>query len=143
MQISGRVWKDGKFWVIHCPALDGSTQGFSKKEALDMMVDWVRSMLSDQNYAVEIEARGKDEFVMSFADPRPVLALMFAQLRASKGKTLQEVAAALGSKNHGSVRQYETGKHDPGISKLVALMSALDFDVEIMVRPRVAKRRAG
>jgi hypothetical protein len=34
MRLSGRIWKDGKFWLAEVPMLDAMTQGHSEREAL-------------------------------------------------------------------------------------------------------------
>lgn len=44
MEIQGKVWKDGKFWLIEVPTLDAMTQGRTRKEALFMIEDLVLEM---------------------------------------------------------------------------------------------------
>ncbi len=60
MQLRGKVWKVGKFWAINCPALLADTQGISKKDALDMMEDWVKTMLDNPKFGVVACADGKN-----------------------------------------------------------------------------------
>jgi predicted RNase H-like HicB family nuclease len=76
MTLQGKVWKDGKFWLIECAAIRAMTQGTSKRDALSMMVDWIQTTLDRPDFAVEIREAGEGEFVMSFPDPAPVLALV-------------------------------------------------------------------
>lgn len=134
MQLSGKVWKDGKFWLIECPSIQGMTQGHSKKEALEMMVDWVRSKLDQPEFPVEIEAVDKDEFVMTFSQPAPVLGLMVQQARLEAGLSLQEVAERAKVKHRSTVNQAEEGKSEVSVSRLSALLHAMGFEVELRVR---------
>jgi len=39
MEFEGKVWKDGKFWLVEVPALNVMTQGTTKKEVLEMAQD--------------------------------------------------------------------------------------------------------
>ncbi len=44
MEMEGKIWKDGKFWLVEVPALDAMTQGKTRKEALEMVEDLVLEM---------------------------------------------------------------------------------------------------
>ena len=54
----GRLWRDGKWWAIDCPAIGATTQGRTRDEAMAMLVDWVRSMLNDAAFRVRVELDG-------------------------------------------------------------------------------------
>ncbi len=45
MELQGKVWKDGKFWLVEIPSLDVMTQGKSKKDALRMIEDAVAGLI--------------------------------------------------------------------------------------------------
>ena len=96
MQILGKIWKDGKLWVIECPTLDASTQASTKKDALAMMVDLVQTMVNDDKYDVSICADGNDTFSMTFKDPTPVIAAIIARSRSSSKFYETSVSAARG-----------------------------------------------
>ncbi len=140
MQVLGKIWKDGKFWVIDCPTIDASTQGFTKKEALSMMVDLVQTMVNDPDCEIEISSVG-NVFSMSFKNVVPILSLMVKRLRKKSKRTLLETAKEMGIKNHNSVYQYETGKHAPGFEKLDQLLSAMGY--ELVVSIKAEKRKVG
>ena len=143
MQILGSIWKDRKYWVIECPTLDVSTQGDTKKAALQMMVDLVQTMVNDRKYNVSIRIMGKDQFSMTFKNPTPIIAAIIARSRSSSKATLAEIAKAIGSKSPNSVYQYETGKHDPGMQKLNQILNAMGFDIVIsVVKPKKTQRAA-
>ena len=44
MRFSGKIYKDGGFWLAEIPILDVTTQGHTRKEALEMAVDMVETM---------------------------------------------------------------------------------------------------
>ena len=136
MQITGKIWKDGKFWITDCPTLDASTQGKSKGDALRMMVDLVQSLVDDKMYQIEMKAIGKDQFTMCFKDVLPIVALIISRSRGASNKTLNDLAKEVGLKSPNSIHQYEAGKHDTGVSRLNALLNAMGFDLSITVSRR-------
>jgi predicted RNase H-like HicB family nuclease len=96
MQILGKIWKEGKLWVIECPTLDASTQGSSKKEALAMMVDLVQTMVNDDQYDVSICAVGKEGFSMTFKNPTPIIATIISRSKSSSRLFETAISAASG-----------------------------------------------
>lgn len=52
MEMEGKIWKDGKIWLVEIPALDAMTQGKTRKEALamteDLVVGMARSYFKDE-----------------------------------------------------------------------------------------------
>jgi methylmalonyl-CoA mutase N-terminal domain/subunit len=96
MQILGKIWKEGKLWVIECPTLDASTQASAKKEALAMMVDLVQTMVNDAQYDVSICAVGKEGFSMTFKNPTPIIAAIIARSKSSSRLYETSVSAAQG-----------------------------------------------
>lgn len=135
MILTGTMHRVGKYWAIECPAIDAATQGTSKKNALDMMVDWVRSMLDDPEYPIEIMAEGDATFAMRFVDPRGVVGLLVAHARAASGLTLDQLAEKTGKQSRSAVRHYETGKNATSLQKMTEILNAVGYDVEVKVRP--------
>ena len=46
MRFSGKVYKDGKYWLAEIPIFDLMTQGKTKKEAYEMVVDILETMVN-------------------------------------------------------------------------------------------------
>lgn len=136
MMLKGRVWKDGRFWLIACPSLDAMTQGHTKREAFAMIVDWIKTALDQPDFQVEVLPDEGEAFFLRFADAKPILGLMIERARASSGMTLDEVAKKLGLKSRSNVKHYETGKHAASIAKAQEILDAMGFDLEISVRRR-------
>ena len=59
MRFSGKVFKDGKFWLAEIPILDAMTQGHTKKEAFEMAVDMIKSMVNKINYMRNLRLKGQ------------------------------------------------------------------------------------
>lgn len=136
MQIRGTMVRVGKVWAVECPALCARTEGKSKPDALVMMKDWVRAMLDDEAYEFDIAMVGRDEFAMTFADPRRVLALALRQHRELAGKTMQDVADELKLASRSSVKQVESGKNEISLSKLIDMLAVFGIGVEIRFHER-------
>jgi transcriptional regulator with XRE-family HTH domain len=139
MRLSGKLKKEGKFWAVESSDLQAYTQGTSKQNALEMMVDWIRSMLDQPDFKVDIAAYG-NKFAMSFDDPKPILGLLFAQTRAATGLTLQQMVTRIGKGSPPNISQYETGKHDPSFTKAQELVNAMGYDLQISLVRKPAGR---
>ena len=135
MILTGKLWKDGRYWLIECPALDAMTQGFTKREALEMMVDWVQTALDDPGIKVQIKEAGKGGFQMKFDDPKPILGLMIDRAREAAGLTYEEVAKRVGLKSRSGIKTMASGKHDPQFSKIANVLSAIGYDVQVDLVP--------
>lgn len=135
MILSGKLWKEGTHWLIECPALDALTQGFTKKEALEMMTDWVQTALDNPDYKIQISDTSKGAFQMKFDDPKPILGLMVDRAREAAGLTYEEVAKRVGLKSRSGIKTMASGKHDPQFSKIANVLSAIGYEVHIELVP--------
>jgi predicted RNase H-like HicB family nuclease len=82
MEIDGKIWKDGKLWLIEIPALDAMTQGETRKEALamaeDLVLEMARSYFKNEavkDFAVIIIDYRKDVVGATANDNKLLLAL--------------------------------------------------------------------
>jgi len=135
MILTGKLWKDGRYWLIECPTLDALTQGLTKKEALEMMVDWVKTALNDSSFKVQIVESGKSGFQMKFDDPKPILGLMIDRAREAAGLTYEEVAKRVGLKSRSGIKTMASGKHDPRFSKIANVLGAIGYDFKVDLVP--------
>jgi predicted RNase H-like HicB family nuclease len=44
MRLPGRIWTDGKHWLVDVPTLDATTQGRTRAEAIRMVGDLIATM---------------------------------------------------------------------------------------------------
>lgn len=68
MRLEGRVWKDGKFWLIEVPALEAMTQGRTKAESYVMIKDLLETMADEPSFEVAVEAISGDRFEVTAND---------------------------------------------------------------------------
>lgn len=125
MILKAEIYKDGKFWLAEIPDLDAMTQGKSRADAEEMLKDWIRSSLNDQNSHVIVHRRTSGDYVVITEDTPRMIALFLQRLRTKRGLTVREVAARLGFKAHNAYAQYEQGKSEPSISQLNKFVDAI------------------
>jgi len=131
MEMEGKIWKDGKFWLVEIPALDAMTQGKTRKEALAMVEDLVfemtRSYFEDEvgkDFSITVIDYKKDVIGVIASDNRLFLALSLRRQREKSGSTVREASERLGSKSPNAYAQYERGKTSISVDKYEALLTA-------------------
>ncbi len=133
MRFEGRIWKDGKFWLVEIPVLDAMTQGRTKKEAYEMAADLVESLVDVQGFTVHVHPFQGDNFELSSNNPRLMLALMLKRQRQRHGLSLAQVARKLKASSRNSYARYEQGRAMPTVEKLAELLSAVS-DSDLVIR---------
>lgn len=117
MELEGKVWKDGKFWLVEVPAIDVCTQGRTRKEALMMIEDAIMELMSEYFQVVEIKDikleildHEKNIFGVKTSNNNLMLSFSLIRQRELSKSTVREVAERLGSKSPNAYAQYERGK---------------------------------
>ena len=131
MEMEGKIWKDGKFWLVEIPALDAMTQGKTRKEALamveDLVLEMARSYFEDEagkDFFVTAIDYKKDVIGVTANDNRLFLALSLRRQREKSGSTVREASERLGSKSPNAYAQYERGKINISLDKYEQLLLA-------------------
>jgi predicted transcriptional regulator len=133
MRLSGRVFKSGKFWVIEVPILGVVTQGYTKKEAYEMIADAIESLVNKRGFKVEVFSGKGNYFEIGSTDLSTLTAFLLRRQRMKQGLTLIEVAKRLGAKSHNTYARYEQGKSIPTIEKFSKLLRALSPDNDFVL----------
>jgi len=133
MRLSGRVFKSGKFWVIEVPILGVVTQGYTKKEAYEMIADVIESLVNKKGFKVDVFSGKGEYFEIGSPDLSTLTAFLLRRQRMKQGLTLAEVAKRLGAKSHNTYARYEQGKSIPTIEKFSKLLSALSPDNDFVL----------
>ena len=133
MRFSGRVYKDGGFWLAEIPILDAMTQGHTKKEAFEMAVDMIKSMVNKKDFRVELYKGKNGDFEIGSSDSRHLISLLLQRKRELSGLSLSQVAAKLGFSSRNSYARYERGQTVPTIGKLAELLKAVDSKSDIVI----------
>jgi len=81
MRFEGTVVHEGRFWLAEIPLLSAITQGRTRKEALEMIVDWLETMVNRDGFSVEAHPRNKTEFELSGSNAAAMTALLLRRRR--------------------------------------------------------------
>jgi predicted RNase H-like HicB family nuclease len=138
MRFEGTVTRDGRFWLAEIPLLDALTQGRTRAEALEMIVDWLETMVDRQGFRAEIHPRNKQEFELSGSDVASMTALLLRRRREASGISLREAASRLGTSSPNAYARYERGDAVPTIEKLDALLKATSPGDDFVIRESTA-----
>ena len=134
MRFEGKVSRDGRFWLAEIPLLDGATQGRTRVEALEMIADWLETMVDRPAFRAEVHARSKQGFEVSGNDVAAMTALLLRRRREASGISLREVASRLGASSRNTYARYERGDAVPTIEKLDALLKAASPGHDFVIR---------
>ncbi len=133
MELEGTVFKDGKVWLIEVPPLNLMTQGKTKKEALEMIVDGVIGLTEcyfeseiKNGFSITATEHERGIIGLSSTDNKLLLALSLKRQREKSGSTVREAAARLGSSSPNAYAQYEKGKMRISIEKYDQLLKAVN-----------------
>jgi DNA-binding XRE family transcriptional regulator len=125
MRLTGRIWKDGRFWLAEVPMLDATTQGRSRSDALRMVADLVETMPGKKGLHVDVFPGGRGTFEIGSDDAAALVAVILRRQREKHGVSLSEVARRLGSRSKTAYARYEQGRSVPTIEKLFELLAAV------------------
>ena len=137
MRFSGKVYKDGKFWLAEIPILDAMTQGHTRKEAFEMAADMLETMVNKEGFQAQIFKRSNGEFEVGSIDSRSMISLLLQRKRELSGLSLSQVAERLGASSRNAYARYEQGRSVPTIEKLNELLGAVCPNTEIVINESV------
>jgi predicted RNase H-like HicB family nuclease len=82
MELEGKVWKEGKWWVIEVPCLNVATQGKTKKEAFLMIKDAVFELMKvsfrdlDKQFNITVHDYKGNSFGLTSSDNKILLSFL-------------------------------------------------------------------
>lgn len=129
--MEGKIWKDGKFWLIEIPALDVLSQGKTRKDTLLMVENLILEMMKtyfedeiSKDFIVTVIDYKKNVIGITTNNNRLLLALSLIRQREKSGSTIREASKRLGSKSPNAYAQYERGKINISVDKYEELLIA-------------------
>ena len=125
MRCQGKLYKDGKFWLVEVPVFAAMTQGHTRKEALAMIADWFATMIDRPGFSVTVHEGKKDNFEISASDTKAMVGLLLQRQRQLHGLSLAAAAERLGAKSRNAYARYEQGSSMPTVEKLDKLLQAV------------------
>jgi len=142
MRFSGKIYKDGKFWLAEIPILDAMTQGYTRKEALEMAVDMVETMANQAGFRVEVFLCPGDEFEIGASDTKSLVSFLLQRKRELSGLSLSQAAERLGASSRNAYARYEQGRSVPTVTKFNELLHAVCPDTDFVVKECVGPNQS-
>lgn len=142
MMIVGKYIKSQRFCVALVDALGIYTQGNTRPELYAAVKELVLdSIFGDEDDAPGFEVSITDDgsfIYITASDPTLLVAAVLREQRLVHQLSLADVVARLGLRNRTAYSLYETGKTDPTIGKLTALLAAVAPELSLCIAPRGA-----
>ena len=124
MQISGRIRKEGKHWLVELPILDAMTQGRSRAEAVQMSKDLVETMADEEGFSVDVRLGPRGAVSIGASDVAALLAMIFRRQREKHGLSVADVARRLGMRLRAGYARYDRGRTVPSVGRLFEILAA-------------------
>lgn len=134
MRFEGRLIRDGRWWLAEIPLLDARTQGHTRREAFEMIKDWVETAVNRHQFCATVHPKGRTEFELEGSDAAAMVALLLRRRREASGASLRDMATRLGSTSRNSYARYERGEAVPTVEKLDALLRATSPGGDFVIR---------
>ena len=134
MRFEGRVWKDGRHWLVEVPLLDVMTQGRTRSDALEMIVDALAALAGRRVLELTVYPTHKRRFEIGGTDTGALIAILLRRRRQAHGLTLAQVARRLGQRSRNAYARYEQGQSVPTVEKLDELLRAIDPGRDLVLR---------
>ena len=134
MRFEGKIFRSGKWWLAEIPLLDAMTQGRTRKEALEMVADWLETMIGRKEFRATVFPRGKAEFEVAGSNAAAMTALLLRRRREASGSSLRDIASRLGAASRNAYARYERGDAVPTVEKLDALLKATSPGGDFVIR---------
>lgn len=132
MELEGRIWKDGKWWIVEVPCLNVSTQGRTKKDAFLMIHGAVFELMNtyfkkiNKKFKITLLDYKGNNFGLTSNDSKLLLSFLLIRQREENQLSIRDVAKRLSSKNPNAYAQYEKGTINFSIDQYEKLMHAIN-----------------
>ena len=138
----GKVWRDGRYWLIEVPALDLMTQGKSRNDALVMLKDAIRLLIDKKGMRMTARLVFEGHVSVTSHHDSYLIALMLRRQRTKHGLSLADVARILGFSSINAYAQYEQGKNLPSLTKIQEFLTAMDRQMYLTLNITNRKKAA-
>jgi DNA-binding XRE family transcriptional regulator len=141
MVIIGRIFKTGAWWAAEADAIGVYTQGKTRAEAEEMLIDAVQEVVHLPGFTVKVSRMDGDDVLVEPSDGAALAAYMLRYQRETSGLSLADVAQKLGAASRNAYAAYEQGKSSPSVDKLreLAAVVAPGYALAFVPRRKVAR----
>lgn len=132
MELEGKIWKSGKFWLVEVPAVEVMTQGHSREEALKMIADAIEGLVDcyfpdeSKEFRVTVQEYKRGIIGVSTSNNSLMLAFSLKRQREASKSTVREVSARLGSNSPNAYARYEKGRIRIPLEQYERLLQAVN-----------------
>jgi transcriptional regulator with XRE-family HTH domain len=129
-------------WAVEVDAIDSVTEGYTRQDAMDMLVDLIEGLIELELKRPGVKVRvthldddGPDSFRVIIEADEPALlgALVLRHQRQAHGLTVKQVAERLGAAHHNAYTSYELGQREPSIGKFAEMLAAISPELRLAV----------
>ena len=125
--------------MIEVPDLDLTTQGHTKADAYDMLVDLLKTASNRSGFRADIARHRNNTFSLRGRDEqseKDLIAILLRRQRAGAGLSLNDMARLLKAKSKNAYARYEHGESVPSPIMMEKMLRAMGLTFEIRVRSR-------
>ncbi len=133
MELEGKIWKDGKEWLVEVPVLDICTQGHSREDALNMIKDAIEVLIegyfpNEDIKKLELIVHDNEKKTIGITSSNNELIASFSLIRQRElsKSSVRDVAERLGSKSPNVYAQYERGNVNITLNQFEKLLEAVN-----------------
>lgn len=132
MELEGKIWKSGKFWLVEVPALEVMTQGYSKEEASFMIADAIEGLMGCYfpeemgNFKITVNEYKKGIIGVSSNNNNLMMAFSLRRQREASKSTVRDVSERLGSSSPNAYAKYEKGRIRISLDHYERLLQAVN-----------------
>lgn len=132
MELEGKIWKRGKFWLVEVPAVEVMTQGYSQAEAKKMIADAIEGLVTcyfpdeSEGFQVSVHEYKKGIIGVSTSNNSLMLAFSLRRQREASKSTVREVSERLGASSPNAYARYEKGRTRISLDQYERLLQAVN-----------------
>jgi hypothetical protein len=132
MELEGKIWKNGKHWLVEVPTLDVMTQATSAKNAKVMIADAIKELIEHyfpdvkDEISISIESYEHGIIGVSASQSSLLLALSLKRQREMHQSTVRQVTKRLGSSSPNAYARYEKGRTRISLDQYERLLKAVN-----------------
>ncbi len=132
MELEGKLWKSGKFWLIEVPAVEVMTQGHTREEALKMIADAIEGLVDcyfpdeSNGFRITVQEYKKGIIGVSTSNNSIMQAFSLRRQREASKSTVREVSERLGSHSPNAYARYEKGRTRISLDQYERLLQAVN-----------------
>ncbi len=135
----GRLNKEGRWWIIEVPDLDLMTQGRTKEDAYEMLVDLLQTATNGDGFRPDIARFRNNTFLLRGRDEqseKDLIALLLKRQRARAGLSLTDMMRLLDAKSKNTYARYEHGEAVPSPIMMEKILGVMGLTFEMRVRSK-------